>query len=82
LTRYLLLFPHTWRATTDVRMYPCSLCNKAFKMKQHLERHLTIHSGEAAHVERFQSCLTQPPPLPNFSSWLLLWFFLINWNTV
>lgn len=30
----------------DVKPFGCHLCDKAFKQKQHLDRHLTSHSGE------------------------------------
>jgi len=32
--------------STDLKPFACSLCEKAFKQKQHLDRHLQCHSGE------------------------------------
>ena len=48
----LLVSMHSLNATsyphrsTDLKPFACSLCEKAFKQKQHLDRHLQCHSGE------------------------------------
>ena len=32
--------------TYDSRKYPCPICQKRFKARNHLEEHMTLHSGE------------------------------------
>ena len=31
---------------TEVRNFKCEECSEAFKTKQHLDRHMTTHTGE------------------------------------
>ena len=43
---FLHFLMHPYARATDLRAFGCSLCDKAFKQKQHLDRHLQCHSGE------------------------------------
>ena len=67
---------HPYARATDLRAFGCSLCDKAFKQKQHLDRHLQCHSGELPAVVHFFKPVsgshpflqnkTQPPVPPHW----------------